>query len=387
MNRVPQETSHPDNGRSADSGAWVSPTHASPSRHTSWRDLFAAIWPVYRAILLGCVGSAALLALALVWYRQWAVGVASDVLAGPACRAGVTPDDFDCLNALSQAPSDLFRVLGMLFVPTLPALATAGAILLGVSAFARDYEQRTQVFLLTQSVSRARWWAAKTLLVLVPWALAMLGLGASTSWALNGVAAAVSPLGGQQGPPMSPSAFYLSALGLSTIGVVAVCAGVTAGILLRSAIGALVLAGLVIAALVGGAEVARPHLVPVDRAVSAYEGSGWTTVPDDSWIRDNGFLDANGSEVGWTADCSDLYTDVNEGTISDESTRQCATRNGIVYSFTTSSSPRGSVCSASCGRGCLSLRPRCCLSVASCASAAVSCDEPPAAPGDRESGA
>lgn len=124
-------------------------------------------------------------------------------------------------------------------------------------------------------------------------------------------------------------------LGLLIVGIVAVCAAVTAGILLRTTLGAILVAGAVTTALVVGAEIARPHLVPVDRYVSAY---GSTTVPDGSWYQGGGSLDADGQEVTmWTADCSDLYEGKGESTDADEWVdidRQCAARNGVVANYT-----------------------------------------------------
>lgn len=337
MNRVPPDTSPADDVRTAGPTDWVSPAQAG-NRRTSWRNLFAGIWPIHRAVLLGCVGAAALLALALVWYRQWAIGVVSDVIAGPACRAGVALNSAECTDALFRARSDLFRTVGVALMFAGAALAAGASIILGVSAFARDFEQRTQVFLLTQSVSRVRWWAAKTLLILVPWSAALLGLGTVAAWAFDGVAAAFNPIHGDQSVPMTPDIFYFSPLGLFTVGVVAVGTGVTAGILLRSTIGAVLVAGLLTTGLVGGAEAARPHLVPVDRFVSAYDDWGWTAVPDGSWYQRNGSLDAEGREVVlWTADCSDLYPRTDDSTTFEESVeldRQCAARNGVVSRYT-----------------------------------------------------
>lgn len=334
MNRVPPDTSPAGDVRTADTTDWVSPAQAG-NRRTSWRNLFAGIWPIHRAVLLGCVGAAALLALALVWYRQWAIGVVSDVIAGPACRAGVALDSVECSDALLRVQFEEVRTPGGLLMWACAALTAGAGVILGVSALARDFEQRTQVFLLTQSVSRVRWWAAKALLVVLPWALTMLGLGVVANWAFDGVRLAFSPLFGIQDAPMDPDAFYFSPLGLLVVGTVAVCAGVTAGILLHTTLGAILIAGVVTAALVVGAEVARPHLVPVDRFVSAY---GSPIVPDGSWYLNNGSLDVAGREVVlWTADCSDLYEKKGESTTTDEwmeVDRQCAARNGVVSSYT-----------------------------------------------------
>ncbi|TKV60407.1 hypothetical protein FDO65_01430 [Nakamurella flava] len=336
MNRVPSETPTTGEVRPAGTGDWVSPAQAAGSRRTSWRNLFAGIWPVHRAILLGCVGAAALLALALVWYRQWAIGVASDVIAGPACRGGSALDSPDCSTAVLRTQLEVIRTPGSLLTLVCAALTAGAGVILGVSAFARDFEQRTQVLLLTQSVSRVRWWTAKTLVFLVPWPLAVLGLGVVASWSFTGVSQAFTPVGGFGDGPMDPQPFYLSALGLFIVGTVAVCTGVTIGILMRVTLGAILVASVMTAALVVGAEVARPHLVPSDRFVSASRDGGSVAVPADSWYQRNGYLDSDGREIVWDGNCS-LYSTTDENTTAEEYVdiqQKCLDQAGIAAEYT-----------------------------------------------------
>lgn len=282
-----------------------------------------------RAILLGCLGSVVLVAVLAVWLRLWATGLLADVKASPVCQGVLGLAGEDCSTALFDTYARIQSKQSLLHMAA--AVVTCGAgVVLGVSAFARDFEQRTQVLLLTQGVSRARWWLTKCVLTVVPWALTTTALGAIFTWALQPIR--------QYSAPMDIDRFYLSALGLLVLGTLSVCLGVTVGILVRSALGAILLAGFLVAVAVAGAEAARPYLVATDRIVSeAHLGTFYGPDPTDAWWQRAGYLDASGQEVVPTADCDDLYRSTTMATTQAEPERlsaQCLARSGVVASFT-----------------------------------------------------
>lgn len=308
---------------------WVAPQQVSPRRRASWSGIVAAIWPTHRAVLLGCIGTAVLLAALVVWLRYWAVGLIADVTASPVCQGASGLESADCSRALSDARfGRIQRKQSLLQLACLAVTAGAG-VLLGVAAFARDFEQRTQVLLLTQGISRTRWWVSKSVLAVLPWSLTTTALGAILAWALSPIWASTAP--------MDPEQFYLSPLGLFVLGTVSVCLGATVGILMRSTLGAILVAGFLTVAVIVGAEAARPYVVPTDRLISdAAEGYFAAFPPSDSWLRGSGLLNSAGREVSQTADCSDLYQSLSESTTEAEYNRltgQCLARSGVVATY------------------------------------------------------
>lgn len=115
---------------------------------------------------------------------------------------------------------------------TLPVLV--GAVI-GASVIAQERDRGTQVFALTQSVSRTRWYLTKCALVLTPATAAAVLAGLAARWAVDVAPSVESPVPmstpGFQVTGLVPAAFLLLSFGLSAV----------VGSLLRSTLGAIVL--------------------------------------------------------------------------------------------------------------------------------------------------
>lgn len=314
----------------ANAGPMVGPgslDRPSRRRRAGWPGVFAAIWPTQRVLLVSCLGAVVALIAALFWFRSWSDGVLTAIGNGPDCRGPEGADAADCRQAITDALFERIRTPEVTVQFACAALTAGGAVLLGVSAFARDFEQRTQVLLLTQSVSRARWWSAKVLMVGVPWVLATVPLGAAATLSLRDDALYL-------GDAMDPARFYFSPWSLPLVALVGFGVGTAAGILLRSTLGALLVAALLTVLAVVGAELARPHLVPTTRLVSSVDVYAIGEAPAGSWFRGTGYLDAQGDEVEFTYACASL--DIPDPTPEevDRWMADCQRQQGITAGYT-----------------------------------------------------
>lgn len=171
----------------------------------------------------------------------------------------------------------------MLFVPVLVG------VLMGASAVGVDRERGTQVFALTQSVGRTRWYLTKCLVVGGPPVLAMLIVGLLGRWAgdAGGLVFSWMEIPDFQTVGIIPAAFALLAFGLA----------VPAGVFLRSTIAAVALSFTVAAVLVVGIGYTfYTDLVPHDRIVYAADRTGWVPMPDGALHLADGFVGADGQE-------------------------------------------------------------------------------------------
>lgn len=215
----------------------------------------------------------------------------------------------------------------MLFVPVLVG------VLMGASAFGVDRERGTQVFALTQSVGRTRWYLTKCLVVGGPPVLAMLIVGLLGRWAgdAGGLVFSWMEIPDFQTVGIIPAAFALLAFGLA----------VPAGVFLRSTIAAVALSFTVAAVLVVGIGYTfYTDLVPHDRIVYAADRTGWVPMPDGALHLADGFVGADGQErVGEGLSCS-LYgpatapVDRPDPDQADALWQQCLDRAGVVARYT-----------------------------------------------------
>lgn len=215
----------------------------------------------------------------------------------------------------------------MLFVPVLVG------VLMGASAVGVDRERGTQVFALTQSAGRTRWYLTKCLVVGGPPVLAMLIVGLLGRWAgdAGGLVVSWMEIPDFQTVGIIPAAFALLAFGLA----------VPAGVFLRSTIAAVALSFTVAAVLVVGIGYTfYTDLVPHDRIVYAADRTGWVPMPDGALHLADGFVGADGQErVGEGLSCS-LYgpatapVDRPDPDQADALWQQCLDRAGVVGRYT-----------------------------------------------------
>lgn len=287
-------------------------------------ELLRAAWQIHRTLVLAGIGATALLILLLALLRYGAQAVAGTAAAAGPCAGGGEQNQA-CRDAIYAA------VYGKLDFPLSALqlgcliLAVGGGLIVGASAFAREFEQRTQVFALTQSVPRMPWWAAKVITTVVPLTVSMLALGAAASWALQAYP--------YQDPSMGIQQFYIASSGLAVIYLLTVSVGITAGIVCRSTVWALVVAAVVAGVIGIGGETVRPYLAPADRVISAPNDYS-TTV--DGWHVADGFLNAAGNVVDGYYNCP-LWATTTEHTTPaqyDQITQQCQAQAGITNQYT-----------------------------------------------------
>ncbi|MGG7100381.1 ABC transporter permease [Rhodococcus sp. 24CO] len=182
--------------------------------------------------------------------------------------------------------------------------------LVGVTVFSRDIEQGTHVLGLTQSVSRARWFWTRVLVVFVPLTVAAALLGFVLEWTrvlpasstfafVAGRATFVDP------PNLSYPFFQSSGLALGAYTFMALILGAALALLVRSSIGAMALtmAG-VVAVLALFQFVARPHYAELSVEASPLDGSsryssylgGYDQFGGD-WEIEQGYVDIQGNFV------------------------------------------------------------------------------------------
>lgn len=171
----------------------------------------------------------------------------------------------------------------------------------GAPLFAREIEQGTHVFGLTQSIGRTRWWATKIAVAGVPAVIAMTVLGLVNAWSSAPLQAVM--YGGRLATPT----FEIQGLTLGAYTVLAFALSATVGLLVRNTLAAMVVTVIAYIPLLGVvANVLRPsYATPIS---SRYE-----TMPRDAWVVESSYVDSAGnvtsfSPVGCTASVSDCLT-------------------------------------------------------------------------------
>lgn len=190
-----------------------------------------------------------------------------------------------------------------------------GPIVLGVFAaapiFTREFSHGTQVFALTQSVGRGRWFAAKLTVLVVPLVGGLLVLGFLMQW--TDTVVDVTAYG-----TLSASNFFARGILPAAIGLMAFGLALAVGMFVRSVVATLVVGILASGAVLVGAVLIQPHVLPPNRTVTevadsyqpvtqaeldAQRSGAANDQASDADIDRNarylgsGFLDANGRTV------------------------------------------------------------------------------------------
>ena len=247
------------------------------------------VWRRCRAALLVALAVAALAAVALVVARTAALGAARDLGAEP-CLAN--PDQVLC-GVHGEFLYTLYT--GSLLIRfSLVALPAVVGGIAGAGLFGGEFERRTHVLALTQTVSRTRWWLVGLLVAGVPAVLAVTAVTAVASWA-------VEPFTGMLvRTPLDPLWFLPT--GIVPVGytLLAFIVAANAGLVLRSTLGALAVTAAVHLAVVFGLQV-RDHYLPPEtwRADLLPPGQGDITwqLPPLALDVDYGYLDQDGREL------------------------------------------------------------------------------------------
>ena len=253
-----------------------------PAESVGRTRMWHAAWRQHRSWVVSTLALAVVGALLLV----------AAVTLVPACAS--TPSWHTDYATCSVEPAKTFWKLFMLGMLVLPVLV---GVLLGAVTFGADVDSRSQIFALTQGVSRQRWWAVKVVVMTAPVFFALALLGLATLQIVNASDDAVISTNRLTSP-----GFDLMALVPATRFLVAYAAAATAALVWRTVSGlviGLVVAGVVIA----GGTLLQPLVVPHQRDL----------IPIDAWLADTtgqlegggpgaayhygGYTDAAGREV------------------------------------------------------------------------------------------
>ncbi|MFI8964083.1 hypothetical protein ACIGO8_18430 [Streptomyces sp. NPDC053493] len=267
-------------------------------------------WSLWATLVFAALASAALIAS---WY--WAVR-ADDVLAAAGCPAdSVAERCFQAARERADAQWQArhmveFVALGMVVLPAVLAGYMAGPLI------ARELETGTYKLAWTQSVSPARWLAAK---LAVPAAFTVVPVLLVTlvfQWSWS------------SGPADDFPTFWFDATMYAaqpgTVPVAAVlfglATGALVGLLVRRTVPALAAATLLTGAVLAVLAQLRPRLWPVETLT----GRHGLDVPARSWVVESGRLTRDGTRVSW----QDCYEVVRDG-----QTNACMAARGAVTDY------------------------------------------------------
>ncbi|MBW5481274.1 ABC transporter permease [Streptomyces bambusae] len=277
------------------------------------------IWVAWRQQRLQFLVSALLIAAVgavMVFYRFDAVSFMEDRGIAGCLRIGSDP----CTSSAMAALSSEYKT----YVSFLPMVLLCLPVLLGMFAgaplFAREFEQGTHVFGLTQSVGRRRWWATKLLVGGGPVAVLMLFLGVIGVWALK-------PLNHVTRGPLLTPGFETQGLVLGAYTVLAFAIGVAAGMLFRNTLAAMAITlGLYLVVLLALGGGLRPHYFSPERTTGTVaqstgesERGGKSWIPDDAWRVGSAYYDDEGRKVSFNP----------SGCDGTESIQSCLTKQGV----------------------------------------------------------
>jgi ABC-type transport system involved in multi-copper enzyme maturation permease subunit len=260
------------------------------------------IWRQQRLTLLISLGIIGLVGAGLLALRLAATAALDDLGLTGCLPASPDTCPAGALAAFDQGFTLIIRLLPLVFL-ALPVLLGAFT---GAPLFAREYEQGTHIFSLTQSISRRRWLTSKVAVAGLPLTCAMLALGLIASWALQ-------PLSYLAYEPMTVPGFESQGLVIGAYFLLAFAISATAGLYLRNSIAAIA-AALVLyaAAIVLLGNLARPHYLPPERInVPVGPDAAVTESPsrpsEDDWIVAGIYLDADGAPARFSyAECDDM---------------------------------------------------------------------------------
>lgn len=181
-------------------------------------------------------------------------------------------------------------------VAALPAVA---GLFAGIALFAVEFDRGAQVFVMTQSVGRFRWFAIKSLVAGVP-----LVAGSALMTAL--AAETRDAFGPFSQPWDQPYQLATSGPVAAATCLMGLAIGVTAGLILRSPLTATVIGLVLMVAVVAGLTLTRTYLVPPQREVVSLTPPASPQIPAGSRLRDSGYLDGEGRRVA-APSCPDLW--------------------------------------------------------------------------------
>ena len=264
-------------------------TEKSGGRPHMWR----AAWRQHRSWVIATLALAVLAAAMLI----------AAVALVPACASTPWWDTPGATCGVEPAKT-LWKLVraGLVVSPVL------GGVLVGALTFGPDVEHRTQVYAVTQGVSRFRWWATKVVVNAAPVFAALALLGLATLWAVD--ASDNSVIGNTR---LTSPGFDFLGLIPATRFLVAYAAAAAAALVWRT-VGGVVTGLIAVGIVISAGTLLQPMVVPHQRDV----------IPIKAWLSDNtgmsnavtsaygwgGYADAAGRDVDtMTLDCQDADFD------------------------------------------------------------------------------
>lgn len=275
-------------------------------------------WRQQRVQILVSLGLVVVVA-AVIAYAHFDAVAYLRTLGVEGCRA---VDDTRCAASAMSTFASRYETYASVMPLVLLGLPVLLGMFAGAPLFAREFEQGTHVFALSQSVGRTRWWAVKVLVAALPVVLAVVGLGLISAWGM-------SPLSFVTHGRMMTPGFETQGVVVGAYAAVAFAIGATIGILARNTVVAMAgTIALYLLFLVGVGGVARAaYLEPVEKRGYVAEGAaigaegGRSVVPNDAWRVGSSYFDATGAEVAF---------DPSSCRNSDRTIETCLDRQGIV---------------------------------------------------------
>lgn len=200
-----------------------------------------------------------------------------------------------CAQRVFEVADGQFVGWGILQV-LVAALSVLLGAFLGAPLFAREFEQRTQVFALTQSISRVRWAAVKSLVIGGPAVLGMVAIGLLMDWTY-------APFAQLDASPMSTPNFETRGLMPAVFTLLSFAIAVTVGLFLRSTVPTLVVCLLFTTVVIAALAVVRPHIAPSERTLTPPSNTTSATLNTGDWFLATGQLDTAGREVNFDGNC------------------------------------------------------------------------------------
>lgn len=276
---------------------------------TAPRGAWWVAFRLQRSSLLVGLGVLAVMAALVLWHRIALLNLYADngIIDPVACQAGngrsVTISD-ECARLLGLQ-SDLagpWQQLKTIWL-ILPSIIGAAS---GAAVFAREFERRSQVFALTQSVGALRWFATKVVVGLVPLLAASIGVGFLFELTANTYGAeSWTPI---QAPFFAEFGFVPAALLLVSFAL-----GAAVSTVLRQSLGAVLVSVVAGLGLLGCLVFGHQYLGTAERATSTVLADTQISSPDRSQFLGSGYLDASGAELRITYGCTSY-----EGELSGE---------------------------------------------------------------------
>lgn len=255
-------------------------------------------------------------------HRSWVIGTLALAALGAAVLVAAVAFVPDCAStAWWEKPGatcgvEPAKTLWKLVRAGLQVLPVLGGVLLGAITFGPDVENRTDVYALTQGVSRFRWWAVKVVTTGAPVFIAFALLGLATLWVVNVSDNSVTSMARLNSP-----GFDILGLTPATRFLVAYAAAAAAALIWRTVGG--VVAGLVVAGIVVAVgTLLQPVVVPHQRDV----------IPIKVWLADNtGESNAVSSAYGWGgyADAAGRDVDMSRTDCGQGDFSACLTAAGV----------------------------------------------------------